>query len=95
MVNKSGTKLMHDPTDLEKKSLEAHVDLCAQRYRFLESKLQAVEEKISDLNTTIGEVHDMLFDMSEKRSDQLMGWGVGIIVSLIGIVGYLLATYVL
>ena len=31
---------MVDTTDIEKKSLEAHVELCAERYRFLENKLE-------------------------------------------------------
>lgn len=84
----------HEPTDLEKKSLEAHVDLCAQRYRFLESKMQAIEEKISGLNTIVGEVHDMLHIITEKRNDQLLNWSMGIGVALLGIIGYLLVTYV-
>ena len=34
---------MADTTEIEKKSLEAHVELCAERYRFLEEKLESVE----------------------------------------------------
>lgn len=85
---------MHEPTNLEKKSLEAHVDLCAQRYRFLEEKLETLEDKISSLNDVIREVHDMVQNIGERRNDQLMNWGVGIITTLIGLVAYLLATYV-
>jgi hypothetical protein len=84
----------HEPTDLEKKSLEAHVDLCAQRYRFLESRMIAIEEKIAGLNSVVGEVHDMLHAMTEKRNDQLLNWSIGIGASLLAIIGYLLATYV-
>ncbi len=85
---------MSETTELEKKSLEAHVDLCAQRYRFLEQKFQTVEQKIEDQGTVIREVHDMLQNMSEKRNDQIMAWGMGIIGALVAIVGYLLVTYV-
>jgi chromosome segregation ATPase len=81
-------------TDIEKKSLEAHVDLCAQRYRFLESKLEAVEDKISSLKSVVGEVHDMMQTMTEKRNDQLINWGIGVIATLVATVAYLLATYV-
>jgi hypothetical protein len=84
----------HEPTDLEKKSLEAHVDLCAQRYRFLESKMNAIEEKIAGLNTVVSEVHDMLHVMSEKRNDQLLNWSLGIGASLLTVIGFLLVTYV-
>jgi hypothetical protein len=84
----------HEPTDLEKKSLEAHVDLCAQRYRFLESKMGAIEEKISGLNSVITEVHDMVHAMTEKRNDQLLNWSLGVGATLVAIIGYLLVTYV-
>jgi len=85
----------HEPTDLEKKSLEAHVDLCAQRYRFLESKMEAVDAKIASIDTVVGEIHDMMHAMTEKRSDQLLNWSLGVGATLLGIIGYLLATYVI
>ena len=34
-------------TKIEKENLEAHVELCAERYDALEEKLDAVEEKVS------------------------------------------------
>lgn len=81
-------------SDIEKKSLETHVELCAERYKFLEQKLETVEEKVIGLETVIREVHDTLMNMASKSNDRLINWGVGIIVTLIGIVGYLLATFV-
>jgi hypothetical protein len=85
---------MSETTDLEKKSLEAHVDLCAQRYRFLEQKFVQVEEKITDQGTVIREVHDMVQSMSEKRNDQLINWGVGIVGTLLAVIAYLVTTFV-
>jgi hypothetical protein len=82
------------PTDLEKKSLEAHVDLCAQRYRFLEAQMQSIREEISGLRSVVGEVHDLMHGMSEKRNDQVINWGLGIIAALITAVAVLLVTYV-
>lgn len=40
-------------TDLEKESLEAHVDLCALRYRNLDERLSNVENKIDDVHKDI------------------------------------------
>jgi 5-bromo-4-chloroindolyl phosphate hydrolysis protein len=84
-----------ETTDIEKKSLETHVELCAQRYKYLEEKLETVEQTVINLNTVIREVHDMMQVMSQRNTDRLINWGVGIIVSLVGIVGWLLAQYVL
>jgi prefoldin subunit 5 len=84
-----------ETTDIEKKSLETHVELCAQRYKYLEEKLETVEQTVINLNTVVREVHDMVQNMSQRNTDRLINWGVGIIVSLVGLVGWLLATYVL
>jgi len=40
-------------TSLEKENLEAHVDLCAQRYEVLEGRLTKVEEKVDGIHTLI------------------------------------------
>jgi predicted nucleic acid-binding Zn-ribbon protein len=81
-------------TEIEKKSLEAHVELCAERYNALESRLDNVDNKISSLSTVIREVHDMVQRMADKRTDQLLGWGIGIIGFLLATVGWLLSHYV-
>jgi predicted nucleic acid-binding Zn-ribbon protein len=86
---------MVETTDIEKKSLEAHVELCAERYNALETRLDHVDAKISNLSDVIREVHDMVQRMSEKRTDQLIGWGVGIIGALTATVIYLVTHYVL
>ena len=86
---------MADTTDIEKKSLEAHVELCAERYRFLEEKLENMEDKINGMNTVIREIHDGVMAFAEKRNSQIMAFGVGLTATLIGIIGYLLTTYVL
>jgi hypothetical protein len=83
-----------DTTDIEKKSLEAHVELCAERYKFLEVKLEALEDKISKLNFGIDELKGMVSGITQKRNDQLIGWGIGIIGFLVATVGWLLSNYV-
>ena len=86
---------MSEPTDIEKKSLEAHVELCAERYRFLEQKLEAMEEKINSINSVIREIHDGIMTLGEKRNSQIMAFGVGLTATLLGIIGYLLSVYVI
>ena len=86
---------MVDTTNIEKKSLEAHVELCAERYGALESRLDNVDSKISQLENIICEVRDMVQSMAEKRNDQLINWGIGTIGTLAAVVGYLVTNYVL
>jgi hypothetical protein len=85
---------MADTTDIEKKSLEAHVELCAERYKLLELKLETVETTVSSLKDMIVDLHGMVHKMSEKRNDQLIGWGIGLIGVLAATVGWLLSHYV-
>lgn len=85
---------MSETTEIEKKSLEAHVELCAERYRFLEQKLETVEGELLALNIGIGEVKTMMQKITEKRNDQIIGWGIAIIGLLVAITGYLLSHYV-
>ena len=42
-------------TNLEKESLEAHVDLCALRYQQLDNRLTNLETKVNDIHEDITE----------------------------------------
>lgn len=48
---------MSGPTDIEKESLEAHVELCAVRYGQLEDRLTSVEKKLGTLQEVIEKSH--------------------------------------
>ena len=86
---------MVEATDIEKKSLEAHVELCAERYSALELRLDDLDNKINDNNNMIREIRDMVIKITDKRNDQIIGWGIGIIGTLAALTGYLLIHYVL
>jgi prefoldin subunit 5 len=86
---------MVDTTDIEKKSLEAHVELCAERYKFLETKLESVEDKLTTVVSSVSAVKETVQAMSTKNNDRLISWGIGIIVTLLGSVAWLLTHYVL
>lgn len=86
---------MVEPTDIEKKSLEAHVELCAQRYNALEKCIKDVKEDVSEMKRVISEVREIVHALSEKRSDQLLYWGGAIIGVLVTTIGYLITRFVL
>jgi hypothetical protein len=43
--------------DIERTNLEAHVDLCAQRYQNLDDRLTSIEGKFADLKKLIENGH--------------------------------------
>lgn len=84
---------MVDTTDIEKKSLEAHVELCAERYRLLELKLETVDEKITQANQGIENLQAAITDMTTRRNDQIMSWGTGVMAIMLGIIGWFIVEY--
>jgi prefoldin subunit 5 len=85
---------MVEATDIEKKSLEAHVELCAERYNALDDKLDALESKIVSVANMVKEVKDCVSKLNEKSNDRLIAWGIGIIGTLSATTIYLITHYV-
>ena len=84
---------MIDPTDIEKKNLEAHVELCAERYRFLEDKLSTVESKITALVPVMQETHELVHQLNEKHNSAIQRWSVGIILFLVSLCAWFATQY--
>jgi chromosome segregation ATPase len=91
---------MSSPSDIEKKNLEAHVELCAERYKNLNDKLDTVETRVStvekkldikmaSVETVLDEIKEMIVKMQQYRNKQMITWGIGIISSLIATIGFL------
>ena len=56
---------------LEKENLEAHVDLCAERYQRLEEKYQQLQDTIDKSNTVIHErISKMKVNPSHSRENR-------------------------
>ena len=66
-------------TQLEKESLEAHVDLCALRYGQLEGRLSALEEKVET-------VHQDIVEGQKSMTKVIIGTAGTIIAGVLGIV---------
>jgi predicted nucleic acid-binding Zn-ribbon protein len=70
-------------TNIEKQSLEAHVELCAERYEKLETKIDNVEKKVERLEEHIIAIRESLAGTGDKQSKQLIAIGTAIISVLI------------
>jgi len=70
------------------------VELCAERYNALEDKMTAMSVNIAHLCEMVQEVKTSVSKMSEKNTDRLITWGVGIIGFLTASTLYLITQYV-
>lgn len=66
-------------TNLEKESLEAHVDLCALRYGQLDSRLTALESKVD-------EVHSDIVEGQKSLTKVIIGTAGTVIAGMLSIV---------
>ena len=76
-------------TQLEKKSLEAHVDLCQQRYLELGRRLDRVEWRLDNMEHTLTEIRDAINQHHKAEKQHLLNIAGSIIAVLLGVVGYL------
>jgi len=74
---------MSNPTNIEKENLEAHVELCAQRYDALEKRMSSVEGKLGTLQDTVEK-------SSLNTIKILIGTAGTIIVAMMSLVGLIL-----
>jgi hypothetical protein len=74
---------MSQATDIEKESLEAHVELCAVRYSQLELRLDSVEKKISSL-------HDIVEKGQLNTIKVLIGTAGTVIVGILSLLAVIL-----
>ena len=75
---------MSTTTELEKTNLEAHVDLCAQRYEMLDGRLTNVESELKRIGEDIRSGNSSLIKV-------IVGTTGTIAVGLISTIGVLLS----
>lgn len=76
--------------EIEKENLEAHVELCAERYRRLEEKFEDIEEKISSVSTDLGRIKADIAKDNKVIIKTLIATAGTIIVALISTAATLL-----
>ena len=66
-------------TDLERTSLEAHVDLCALRYGQLDKRLTVLEKKVDN-------IHEDIIDGQKSLSRVIIGTAGTVVAGVISII---------
>lgn len=76
-------------TEIEKRNLEAHVEICAERYKNLETKLENLEGRMDNLDGRMDKFEEHLVDIKNavsstdsKHSDRT----ITILMSVFGII---------
>ena len=77
---------MAKATSLEKENLEAHVDLCAQRYEVLEGRLTKIEEKVEH-------IHEEITNGNKSMMKVLIGSAGTIVAGLLSTIIVLLISF--
>lgn len=78
-----------ETTDIEKNNLEAHVELCAERYDNLKERLDTLDERMNKISGDLDTITRLVSDMHTSRQNQLVNVGAWVITTLLGAVGYL------
>lgn len=75
-----------ETTSLEKSSLEAHVDLCAMRYRHLDLRLSTLEAKMDAVQKDI-------IEGQKSLKTTIITTTATIVISVIGVIGAILTKF--
>lgn len=70
-------------TDLEKESLEAHVDLCAMRYGQLDERLTKLEKKVEVVHNDIVEGQKSMTKVIIGTAGTVLAGVLGIVVTIL------------
>lgn len=70
-------------TKLEREDLEAHVDLCAQRYNQLDQRLTVLEEKVDRIILTLDKSKSSLANVIITASASTVASVIGLIVTIL------------
>lgn len=70
---------MNRTTAIEKKNLEAHVELCAERYAALENKLDNLDNRMTVLERHIVDIKESLTNKTGGINKQMIAVGTTII----------------
>ena len=70
---------MSSSTNIEKKNLEAHVELCAERYEALDNKLTHLDSRMTKLEEHIVDIKDTIANKTGGIDKQTITIGTTIV----------------
>ena len=71
------------PTEIEKESLEAHVELCAQRYDTMKENMERMEIRLTNVENIVVQIKNMLAEKENQAYKKMVNIGFTVIGSLL------------
>lgn len=75
---------MSKTTAIEKENLEAHVELCAERYKNLDDKLQSLDTRMDKIEQLITEIKTAIAAAPNESNKTIIAVGATMVGAMIG-----------
>jgi dsDNA-binding SOS-regulon protein len=80
-------------TNIEKESLEAHVELCAERYDRMAERMENLDDRLTGVEQVLKEIKSMLTQKETETYKKMIGIGITLIgtllTTLLGLIIYI------
>ena len=80
------------PSEIEKQSLEAHVEICSERYGYLEENMERIESRLTVIEQQLDEIRHNLLVNEKNRYKSMWVFSGSLMAALVTSVIYLLIT---
>ena len=80
------------PSEIEKQSLEAHVEICSERYGYLEENMERIESRLTVIEQQLDEIRHNLIINEKNRYKAMWIFSGSLMAALVTSLVYLLIT---
>ena len=80
------------PSEIEKQSLEAHVEICSERYGYLEENMERIESRLTVIEQQLDEIRHNLLVSEKNKYKSMWVFSGSLMAALITSLVYLLIT---
>ena len=80
------------PSAIEKQSLEAHVEICSERYGYLEEYMERIESRLTVIEQQLDEIRHNLIINEKNRYKSMWVFSGSLMAALVTSLVYLLIT---
>ena len=80
------------PSEIEKHSLEAHVEICSERYGYLEENMERIESRLTVIEQQLDEIRHNLLVSEKNKYKSMWVFSGSLMAALVTSLIYLIIT---